>query len=97
MRCPSNRQQLIVTHFPPVLRGTWIILVLRYEPLVPAASERDCVEPGERLAFAIPLGAQCGDAGFNFGLPLSKAYLCLVLGCVGGQLQLGLSLMAIEP
>ena len=39
------------------------------EPRVPSASERNCVELGERLAFAVPLSTQRGNARFNLGYP----------------------------
>jgi hypothetical protein len=67
------------------------------EPLVPSASERNRVELGERLTFAVTLSTQRGDARFNLRRPFSELRLCLVVRGVPWQSQMRFPAHAIEP
>jgi hypothetical protein len=67
------------------------------EPRVPPASQCDCVELGERLAVAVTLSTQRGNARFNVGYPFRASRLCLVVRGVLWQSQLGFPANAKEP
>ena len=77
----AEAESEMLSQVPPALRRSGIVLVLLHEPVVPAASERDCVESGEWLAVPVPLGAQGRDASFNFRFPLSETPLPHGEGC----------------
>ncbi|MHC2283175.1 hypothetical protein ACVME8_009818 [Bradyrhizobium diazoefficiens] len=68
-----------------------------HEPVVPASRERDCVELGERLALAVPLGPQGGNARFDLCFPLSKTGLSFVFGGVGREFEMSFTLGPVEP
>jgi hypothetical protein len=86
----------VVAHFPPPLRWAWVVLMLPDEPCVPTARERNRIQSGERLACAIFLRPQGGDARFNLGFPFTELRLCFVSCCVRRQLEMGFTSDAIE-
>ena len=76
----------VIAHLPPTLRRPRIAFVLSNEPRIPAPCERYRVLLGERLAFTVPLCAQCCDAHFNFRFPLAEACFRFVARSITGQL-----------